>query len=445
MSAISAQLERHFPASGTSAIQLWWFLVFPLLCLPFVRIHGAFYGAALVFSLTLLLRTDFRPAAFCLVGLHLYQLIITLLWTGSFAAVRDLNSPLMIQTSIALMAMGLLATFGLRQAMFLSLAVSLVAVAGLLSESLGIDLQGFLPSKYHETQSFTPGAIVYTASDVRLRGVYAEASAVGAVCGGLAIITLLALLACKLPLRFIMASLAIVIASVVVLVMTLTKAGFAMLIVGAVVGIAAMIIDRQTVMLWKTVLCLGIFVALFGLTASFLPQRLQDYLLSEWDSVQTLVAGGEATSVTGKGAFGRSEGYEISAAALLMYPLGSAQQNVVQVATDADIPLSEELSYYFSHGIYGLKNYVSNLAITAGLPGLILFVWYLKTLCATFRKTTGNSKRSNPAEVLIPVSVALSLVFAGVIEERYFVLAYAVMVIGLAYCFVQCQSLEESR
>lgn len=436
MSLAEARLQGHWGSSTIGVTQLWWVLAYPVLCLPFIRVHGSVYAALLLVSLLLLLNTKFKAAALCIVGLHLYQVLVTFLWTTSVADVRELNSPLMIQTSAALLVIGLFNFCGLSQALVLSLAIAVIAGLGILSESFGIDVQAMLPSKYHDADSFMPGAIVYVASDLRLRGVYAEASALGAVCGGLASMSLLGLLTRRLPHVARWISAFTLITTAIVLLVTLTKAGFVMLLVGVFVGVGLMVLNRQTALLARTVTCLGTLAFVSAIAASFASERMRDYLLSEWESLLTLIAGGQASAVAGKGAFGRWEGYEIGIAALLQYPLGSFPGNVVSIATEADIPLSEELTYYFSHGVYGLKNYLANLSVTAGVVGIIVFLLFLKLLCRGFVATW--SEQEAGCSVLVGVACVSSVVFAGIVEDRYFVPAYAALLLGLAFFYRGC-------
>ena len=160
---------------------------------------------------------------------------------------------------------------------------------------------------------------------------------------------------------------------------------------------------------------------------------LKTYFLTEFDSLWVLVAGGGVSSVSGKGLFGRTEGYIISLAALFQYPLGTFQGNVMRVVEQADIDISTELTYFFSIGVYGLKNYLSNLAVTGGFPGLIAYFFFLGFLLKGFTKPC--LKQGLKPCILLKVALVLSIVFSGIIEERYFVPAYAVLLLGLASYF----------
>jgi hypothetical protein len=413
-----------------SLVRLWWLIAYPLLSVPFLRFHGAAYAAIIVISLPLIWNTRFKLAVAVLLFLHLYQLLVTMWWTGNLTDVRDLNSPLMIQTSVALLTMGLYAHYGLSQWLMLPFAVSLVAFLSVLAEVLGIDVQSVLPSKYHEFDSYTPGVITYQGVAVRLRGVYAEASALGGVCGGFASITLLAFVMCTLPRWVFVISICMLLMCLSLLAITLTKAGLFMLGTGLLVGLVAMLLTNRKLYAARALILSLVLSAIVLTVVSTASSNLQEYLLKELDSVAALVGGGPEQSVAGRGMFGRSEGIEIGVAALMLYPFGSYQANVVNVATQGSIPLSDELTYYFTHGVYGLKSYWSNLAVTAGwlgIAGLLAFVVCLPRIFSTL----GDHRIDNDS-VLRPVAMVMALAFGGFVEDRYFVFAYAVMLVGLA-------------
>jgi hypothetical protein len=341
----------------------------------------------------------------------------------------------MFQTSAALLVMGLVYYYGINQALILSVLISVTALVGILAEINGLDIQSLLPSKYHDADSFTPGVVLYAGQDIRYRGFYAEASALGAVCGGL-------IVSCSLPFfiksrmvpfAIFLGSFLTVFSSLCALGLSLTKAGILMLFSSLFIACCGIFFFNREGIRTRFWGFLLICIFIFSILYSFLPQASKDYFLSEWETIQAFFSGGSERDALGKGFFGRSDGFIIALVSLLQYPLGTAPSNVVSVVNNSNIVIGKELTYFFGNEVYGLKSFLSNLVVRSGIVGIVSHFLFLVFLYKAYLNTSLNI--FNNSFLLNTVALASSIVFSLIVEERYFVFAYSVLLLGLSSYF----------
>lgn len=399
-----------------------------LLSVPYVILPGAFYALLILLYFPLCWFTVGRLPAFLLMALHGYQISVCYLDGRDLWEFMDLNSQLMAQTAMALLVLSLLV---LRRRWLLVIAAFIVwvGVGAAALEWRGFDLISHLPSRAAVSLTTIGGSVTYGAVDVRLRGVYAESSALGAVLGGLAFMLFAGAIAEWRRNARVIAVVSVVSGAVglVGLAFVLTKAGIAVVFAGFAAFLVALpfALGRIGVILAGAVSVSTLIVG--SLVYSALPVESKEYVLSEIESVQSLFAGGDVSAVKGKGVYGRTEGFSIAWSSLINKPLGGAPSGIMDVVQNRQIMITEEMMFYFNNGIFGLKSALANIAARGGAIGLLLLgllLFYVFDLPATMRQ------RGVP---LLQAStfISMALAFYIVIEDRYFYFAFTFLLAGI--------------
>ncbi len=399
-----------------------------LLSVPYVILPGAFYALLILLYFPLCWFTFGRLLACLLMALHVYQISVCYLDGRDLWEFMDLNSQLMAQNAMALLVLSLVV---LRRRWLLLIAAFIVwvGVGAAAIEWRGFDLISHLPSRAAVSLTTIGGSVTYGAVDVRLRGVYAESSALGAVLGGLAFMLFAGAIAEWKKNARVLAVISIVSGGVGLLglIFVLTKAGIAVVFAGFVAFLLALpfALGRTGVILAGAVMFSTLIVG--SLTYSALPVESKEYVLSEIESVQSLFAGGDVSAVKGKGVYGRTEGFSIAASSLINKPLGGAPSGIMDVVQNRQVMITEEMMFYFNNGVFGLKSALANIAARGGVVGLLLLgllVFYAFDLPATMRQR---------GVLLLQASmfIAMTLAFYIVIEDRYFYFAFTFLLAGV--------------
>lgn len=409
------------------------------LSIPFIILPGVAYAILYLVFAARLVGTKLTAPALVLLGIHAYLLTVTLVASGQISEVREVNSGLMMQIAMGLGALVVLEIGGLKEILRLATVICAVALAGVFSELLGLDVQSVLPSKYHEAPPvlYQEGPVFYASTETRWRGVYAEASVLGAVTAGFVVVMLVscAFIGGRRPLtvRFCVALSAL--CAMLIIGIALTKAGILIFAIGFIIALAAAMVSRDVNALRG--LCaigapavVGLFVALL-----FLPDSMREYLYSEFASAEMLLGGGNEKDVAGKGVFSRSAGWQIAFASLLERPLGTSMNHVVDIATNNDVYLGDELTFCFTHGIYGLKSALANLLVTGGFIGLMLLFCFLFVLHRLI--VTRYPIVSTALPKLFLVSTCVCICFLCVVENRYLVWAFMIIATTLPVALLQ--------
>jgi hypothetical protein len=425
-------VENPFSKKNKNALLLFplAIITFGIFCLPFVALYGGIYAALIGISIYFLWMSVYKNAMIFVLGLHIYQVVTSFITTNDINCAMSENSELMVQSAAALILLVLCRTFGLKILIYLATAVAITAVISVICETHGLDLQAILPSKYHDATTYVDSGYTYAGQDSRIRGVYGESSALGAVLGGISSM-FFTLLFCKwkyIPWheRVIMLSVALV--SLICLTIVLTKAGFIILFIWFVVFSFKMATSKGLKNIATTLVLLLLFSSLTFFIFQLLPDSFKDYLNAEVDSFLQLSSGGSEKTSAGKGAFGRTGGYEIAIKSLILHPLGADISKVEDVVTFFKIPLSEELEYLFNIGVFGLKNALCNIIACSGFVGILFMILFIRSL---IKSSKGFSYSINITAdiVCVQMGILLSILFMLIVEAKYFYLGFTEIMI----------------
>jgi hypothetical protein len=413
----------------------------PLLSVPYVILPGAVYAALIIIFASFCWFTISRKIAVLVLALHAYQVTVCLIDSNEAWELRDLNSQLMVQSAMGFV---ILAIADIKRQWILTIA-ALVVWVGVLSAALewrGVDLISHLPSRAADSLTAFVGPVTYGA-DVRLRGVYPESSALGAVLGGFAFLLVAGAASEWKSGRKLIAGLfaASALVGLSGLAFLLTKAGLAIVFGGVAAFLLALpfALGRLGVLISAAVILST--AAVSGIVFFALPIESKEYIYSEIESVQSMLAGGDVRAVKGRGVYGRTEGFAIAGKSLIVKPFGGAPSEIMAIVESKQITITEEMMFYFNNGIYGLKSTVANVAVRAGIVGLIL----LATLIATAFQVRETIRRGKWLLLQGATFIAVSIAFLVVIEDRYFYFAFILLLASVHNHALQERTTDQSR
>jgi len=401
-----------------------------LFSLPYVVVYGGFYFAAILICIAVLWKSSYRIPMIFLICIYTYDILVSLLSTHNLERLILLNSGLMIQIAGGLVALTFVAINGVKSLMYLCSIVVVVAILSIILQLRGIDPQLYLPSKYSQSDLYALGDIMYGNSDIRLRGVYPEASSLGAVLSSIFSLFATLLINKWSYIQSFDKRLMIFICAIILpcLGIVLTKAGIVILATWLLLSLVLFVFQAGLKKIHYVIGTFLILTVIFVSSYVVLPEQLKDYISSEIDSIGEVFTGGSVHNVTGTGAFARSEGYEIALKSMFIRPFGGDSSEVEKVIDILHITVSDELNSCFSMGVYGLKNAFSNLMVTMGFPGLILLYFFIKSLYIISANKCNISHKRYELNCTI-TSLVISFVFINIVEERYFYYGFIVILI----------------
>jgi hypothetical protein len=408
-------------------------LLTALYSIPFARAPAYIYAALGLALAPFLLGKRTAAVAVSIVGLYGYQILVTAIATRRMAGVMPILAHAIVQAVMALLVLVVVDRCSSKVITRILGVIVGIALVSVLLDSLGVDLHRLIPSTVKNAETYFEDGMNYASGDARLRGVYAEPGALGAVIGGIAGVCYLGLVFGNrgFPAMQKLMAWIIGLGCVLCLAVVLTKAGM-IVIIGAVVGAAACVVFFPNI---SSIMRLGVtilVVVVGGLIAiPFVPPAMKDYLLDEGKSFTGLAAGEDISKVSGKGLFGRSEGYEIGFKSLFTYPLGTSESGAEKVVEKWRISITNELDQLFSHEIYGLKSTIANIALRGGFVGLgFLFYFFYSTL--SFVKKRAGGEAPYTRSPIMWGAVFSLIAFLMITEGLYYVFGFCILILAAA-------------
>jgi len=400
------------------------------LAVPYFVPPGAVFALLSLAGIVMMAQARQFTLLSCLGAFWAYLLAVCYLSTGSRTALLETNAPVMVQMAVATLTCAVFLRQGSCRpsATRLALVILSVASASIAAERAGYDVKPLIPSRYADSARYSEGTVVYESGEARFRGVYPEASAVGAVCGTFLGLSLL--LASTRPitraiLRHKAVHLAIAFLALCTISLTLTKSGLFICCAGILLALIpyGLFINRaKGLLLLATtvvVVALGVAAVRYG------PDEVRNYMDSELETLQAMYSGAGPEGLAGKGMFARSEGLMVGITSLYHQPMGGPLQGYPQVAKAAGISTTLELNRDYAEGIYGLKSSLANMLYQGGVAALLfqgIFLWLL------FLR--GKSRaRSIPLARYFGIFSTIALWIS--VENRYYYLALPVIVAAI--------------
>jgi hypothetical protein len=322
-------------------------------------------------------RRLFTRAIWPLLAIVGYDLAVSVVFPGGPTIGLVFQNPLFL-VDCMLLARLALGGQSVRRQHTLMLGVLAFSLFGVVGDVTGHDMLALLPFPMPDDGMFD----TVTGGDVaRVRGFFAESGVLGAVSVGFATmlgIGAMVLIYLRARIRFSWFALAgAVLMGGAIFCLTITKSGLAMLAAGLVGFIAVLMFSRNP--RCRAFAAAALAALVIG-GAAFLvvgPPALAGYFRSEIIAAIHPDEMGAAMASSHSGMVTRYKCWQLAAVTLERHPFGVGRYGLgTVVEEEGEALLNNELRFFFSRDVFGLKNAFANLIASTGIVGLgLLFFW----------------------------------------------------------------------